>query len=484
MTVPERPLELGSYVANEWRAGEETYPLNSPSTGEELARVSRARREDVDAAVRAARSAFDVTRWFPMAERAALCHRCAGLIEERAQSLALELSEEHGKPLAEAQSEVASGAKGFRLAAEEIKRLEGFSPQAEDPNKRVLVVRQTLGVWALLTPWNFPFNIPIEYLGPALATGSPFLWKPAPTTSRIAVRLTEIMIEAGAPDGLVHLILTDSIDTASYLVTHPGIDAIGLTGGSSTGASVAQAAWNKHLLLELGGNGPVIVLDDAPVEVALPAIAASAFTNAGQVCSAAGRLLVDAQVADEVASRVTKWAGGLVLGPSLQEGISLGPVHVETVARTMDRHVSDAVERGARVLFGGARAPGHGTNLFYQPTVLDDVSPDATVNREETFGPIAPIVRLGGDDAILEAANGGKHGLVAAVFTSSLKRAFRFAERLETGTVVVNDTSNFWELHLPFGGRVGRDSGRGRLGGRHTLEEFTQLKTISIDVSH
>lgn len=484
MTVSERPLELGSYVANEWRAGEETYPLSSPSTGEELARVSRARREDVDAAVRAARSAFDVTRWFPMAERAALCHRCAGLIEERAQSLALDLSEEHGKPLAEAQSEIAAGAKGFRLAAEEIKRLEGFSPQAEDPNKRVLVIRQTLGVWALLTPWNFPFNIPIEYLGPALATGSPFLWKPAPTTSRIAVRLTEIMIEAGAPDGLVHLILTDSIDTASYLVTHPGIDAIGLTGGSSTGASVAKAAWNKHLLLELGGNGPVIVLDDAPVELALPAIAASAFTNAGQVCSAAGRLLVDAQVADEVASRVTKWAGGLVLGSSLQEGISLGPVHVETVARTMDRHVSDAVERGARVLFGGARAPGHGTNLFYQPTVLDDVSPDATVNREETFGPIAPIVRLGGDDAILEAANGGKHGLVAAVFTSSLKRAFRFAERLETGTVVVNDTSNYWELHLPFGGRVGRDSGRGRLGGRHTLEEFTQLKTISIDVSH
>jgi acyl-CoA reductase-like NAD-dependent aldehyde dehydrogenase len=482
MVTAETPV-LGSYVGREWRVGEDTFSLRSPSTGEELARASRATRREVDTAVNAARSAYEVTRWLPTVERAALCHRCADLIEERAVDLAVELSEEHGKPLAEAADEVAAGAKGFRLAAEEAKRLNGYSPQTEDPNKRVLVIRQTRGVWALLTPWNYPFNIPIEYLGPALATGSPFVWKPAPTTSRIAVRLTEIMIEAGAPEGLVNLVLTDAIDTASYLVTHPGIDAVGLTGGSATGAAVAKAAWDKHLLLELGGNGPVIVLDDAEVEAALPAIAHSAFTNAGQVCSAAGRLLVDERVADDVASHVTKWAGSLVVGPSLKDGIGMGPVHVESVARTMDRHVSDALERGAQVIAGGARSPGHATDLFYEPTVLDEVPVDAAVNREETFGPIAPIVRLKDDEAVLDAANRSRHGLVAAVFTSSLTRAFRFAERLETGTVVVNDTSNYWELHLPFGGRAGRESGRGRLGGRHTLEEFTQLKTISIDVS-
>ena len=473
---------LGSFVAGKWLTEGETYPLRSPSTGEELATVACATQEDIDGAVAAARAAFEETRWSPIAERAALCHRCADLIEERAGSLARALAEEHGKPLAEAASEVATGASGFRLAAEEIKRLDGFSPLTEDPNKRVLVIRQTLGVWALVTPWNFPFNIPIEYLGPALATGSPFVWKPAPSTARIAVLLTEIMIEAGARAGQVNLILTDSIATAAYLVTHPGIDAVGLTGGSATGASVAQAAWDKHLLLELGGNGPVIVLDDADVDLALPAIAHSAFANAGQVCSAAGRLLVSESMADEVASRITEWAEGVVLGPSLQSGISMGPVHAELVARTMDRHVSDAIDRGARVLTGGARAAELGTELFYQPTVLDDVAIDAAVNREETFGPIAPIVRLK-DDAILEAANASTHGLVAAVFTSSLERAFRFAERLETGTVVINDTSNYWELHLPFGGRSRRNSGRGRLGGRHTLEEFTQLKTISIDVS-
>jgi acyl-CoA reductase-like NAD-dependent aldehyde dehydrogenase len=483
MTMSTPGSVLGSYVADGWRETEDTYPLTSPSSGRELAIVARATEADVDAAVQAARSAYEVTRWSPMVERAALCHRCADGIERRAEEMALELSEEHGKPVPEARAEIATGAKGFRLAAEEVKRLDGYIPPTEDPNKRVLVIRQTRGVWALLTPWNFPFNIPIEYLGPAVATGSPFVWKPAPTTARIAVRLTEIMIEAGAPNGLVNLVLTDSIDTSRYLVTHPGIDAVGLTGGSATGADVAMVAWDKHLLLELGGNGPLIVLDDADVDVALPAIAYSAFANAGQVCSAAGRLLVEQPVADEVASQVTKWAGGVVLGPSLQDGTNMGPVHVESVAERMDRHVFDAVERGASLLAGGARATGQATHLFYQPTVLDDVPIDAAVTVEETFGPIAPIVRLKDDDAVLEAANGGRHGLVGAIFTGSLKRAFRLAERLESGTVVVNDTSNYWELHLPFGGRAGRESGRGRLGGRHTLEEFTQLKTISIDVT-
>ena len=478
------PDLLRSHIAGRWVHGDDTYSLSSPATGRELARVARATTDDVDIATRAAQAAHETTRWIPMAQRADLCHRCADLIEARVDSLAVELAEEHGKPEVEAEEEIAAGAKGFRLAAEEVKRLEGYSPQTEDPNKRVLVIRQTLGVWALLTPWNFPFNIPIEYLGPALATGSPFVWKPAPTTARVAVRLTEIMLEAGAVPEAVNLLLTDSLEPAKHLVAHEGIDAVGLTGGSATGESVARSAWDKHLLLELGGNGPVIILDDADIELALPAVAHAAFANAGQVCSAAGRLLVADGLADDVASGISKYAGAVVLGAPLDHGVTMGPVHVEAVAATMDRHVADATGRGAQILAGGDRAPGHDTALFYQPTVLDGVPVDALVNSEETFGPIAPIVRLPDDDAILEAANRGDHGLVAAVFTSSIKRAFRMAERLETGSVVINDTSNYWELHLPFGGRAGRSSGRGRLGGRHTFEEFTQLKTISFDVSN
>jgi acyl-CoA reductase-like NAD-dependent aldehyde dehydrogenase len=475
---------LRSHVGGRWVAGNEEYELVSPATGRVLARVAGASTDDVDTGVAAARASFEEVRWSPMRERSALCHRVADLISERAESLAVELAEEHGKPLHEARGEIAAGVDGFRLAAEEIKRLEGYSPQTADPNKRVLVIRQNRGVWALLTPWNFPFNIPIEYLGPALATGSPFVWKPAPSSARIAARLTEIILEAGGHPKSVNLVLTDSIEPARHLVRHQSIDAVGLTGGSATGRIVAEMAWDKHLLLELGGNGPVIVLDDADLGAALGAIGHAAFTNAGQVCSAAGRLLVADRAADELAAEISELAKGIVLGAPLDDGVTMGPLHTQTVARTMDRHISDALDRGGRILFGGARAPGFPTDLFYQPTVIDDVSPDANVNAEETFGPIAPIVRLRNDDEILEAANRNAHGLVAAVFTSSISRAFHLAERLETGTVVINDTSNYWELHLPFGGRQGKESGRGRLGGRHTLEEFTQLKTISFDTSH
>jgi acyl-CoA reductase-like NAD-dependent aldehyde dehydrogenase len=473
---------LTSIAAGRERRTGEAYELHSPATGELLANVERASPEIVDAAVASARETFPATGRAGLSERVAWCERTAALIDERAEALAAELAEEQGKPLPEATAEVAAGARGFRLAAEAARGLDGYSPPVEDAAKRVVVIRQPRGVWAVLTPWNFPFNIPIEYLGPAVATGSPVIWKPAPTCARIAARLVALLGEAGVPPGLVNLLLTDEVAVAQRLVTHPGVDAVGLTGGSRTGEAVARAAWDKHLLLELGGNGPVIVLDDADLERAWAAVAASAFTNAGQVCSAAGRVLVAERAADALADRLTEAAGAIVLGPPGGEGVTMGPVHTDAVAATMDRHVADAIERGATVRAGGRRAEGYPTSLYYEPTVIDAVPLGAEVASQETFGPVAPLIRLASDEELLEAANASEHGLVAAVFTESLRRAWYFAERLETGSVVVNDTSNYWELNLPFGGRAGRASGRGRLGGRHTLEQFTDLKTISFDV--
>ncbi len=473
---------LASMVGGRQRRANETFELRSPASGDLLANVERASEEIVDAAVESARKTFAATRWAGLRERVAWCEHTAALIDERAETLAAELAEEQGKPLHEAVAEVGAGARGFRLAAEAARGLDGHSPPVEDAAKRVVVIRQPRGVWAVLTPWNFPFNIPIEYLGPAVATGSPAIWKPAPTCSRIAARLVALLCEAGVPTGLVNLVLTDQVPIAQHLVTHPGVDAVGLTGGSRTGEAVARAAWDKHLLLELGGNGPVIVLDDADMGRASAAVAASAFTNAGQVCSAAGRVLVDQRAADALADGLAEAAGGIVLGPPTGDGVTMGPVHSEAVAATMDRHIADALDHGATIRAGGRRAEGHPTRLYYEPTVIDAVPVMAEVATEETFGPIAPLIRLPSDDKLLEAANASEHGLVSAVFTQSLRRAWYFAERLETGTVVVNDTSNYWELNLPFGGRAGRASGRGRLGGRHTLEEFTEPKTISFDV--
>ena len=474
---------LSSVVAGRRHDGGDPFEVRSPASGELLADVQAAGPETVDQAVRAARETFVTTRWAGLAERVGWCERVAAAIDERADTLAAELAEEQGKPLHEAAGEVVAGARGFRLAAEAARGLDGYSPQVEDPAKRVVVIRQPRGVWAVLTPWNFPFNIPIEYLGPAVATGSPVIWKPAPTCARIASRLVDLMRDAGVPPGLVSLVLTDDVAVAQGLVTHQGVDAVGLTGGTRTGEAVARAAWDKHLLLELGGNGPVIVLDDADMERASAAVASSAFTNAGQVCSAAGRVLVAATVADELADALACSAEGVVLGAPGHPGVTMGPVHTEAVAATMDRHIADAIDRGATVRAGGRRSAGHPTELFYEPTVLDDVPATAQVATEETFGPIAPLVRSSSDEELLQVANASEHGLVAAVFTQSLRRAWHFAERLESGSVVVNDTSNYWELHLPFGGRAGRGSGRGRLGGRHTLEEFTEMKTISFDVS-
>jgi succinate-semialdehyde dehydrogenase/glutarate-semialdehyde dehydrogenase len=473
---------LCSRIAGAWRAGEHAFPVCSPATGKTLATVARATADDVDRAVTAAAAAYRARRHAPLADRVGWCVAIAERIEARAEWLAAELAEEHGKTLGEAAGEVAAGARGFRLAGGEAERLNGYIPPVEDPYKRVQVIRQPIGVWALLTPWNFPFNIPIEYLGPAVATASPIVWKPGPTTSRIAVRLVETMLEAGLPEELLQLVLSDEIAVAQRLVTHPEVRAVGLTGGSATGRAVAQAAWDKHLLLELGGNGPVIVCDDADLDTAVPAVAASAFMNAGQVCSAAGRVFVSPKVADDVVAGVADLARGIVVGGPTEPDVSMGPVHLEAVAATMDRHVAEATGLGARVVCGGARIDGRSSRLHYAPTVLDGVPLGSLIDREETFGPLAAFVRVEDDDAMIAAANASPTGLVAAVFTQSLRRAHRYAEHLQCGSVVINDTSNYWELHLPFGGWAGKQSGRGRLGGRHTLEQFTQTKTVSFDI--
>jgi acyl-CoA reductase-like NAD-dependent aldehyde dehydrogenase len=261
--------------------------------------------------------------------------------------------------------------------------------------------RTPTGVWAVITPWNFPFNIPIEYLGPALATGNAVVWKPAPSTARIAVRLAECITAAGVPGGLVNLVTGPSLDMARHLSSHPGLVGVCFTGSSSVGKQIAQLAAGKKLLLELGGNGPVIVLKDADLPRTVQAVAAAAFANAGQSCAAAG---------------------------------------------------------------GGARLPGMPTRLFFAPTVIEALPGEALVLREETFGPIAPVLAADGDDALLAAARSSRLGLSAAIFTRDIPRALRLAEQLAVGQVVINDTSNYWELHMPFGGWPGTDSGIGRLG--------------------
>jgi acyl-CoA reductase-like NAD-dependent aldehyde dehydrogenase len=475
---------LRSHVDGRWRyeqpGGE--FDVLDPSTGSRIATASRAGEALVGEAASVARAAFDEYRWMPAFERAALCSRVAELLDDRRDRLARELSEEHGKPIAEADAEVGFAVAGMQLFAEEARRLEGHAPVVADPTKRALVVRQARGTWAFLTPWNFPLNIPVEYIGPALAAGCTFVWKPAPTTARIAVRLMEILVDAAIPDGVANLVLTDEVAAAERLVTDPRITAVGLTGGSATGARVAQLAWDKHLLLELGGNTPILVLSDAEPGAAARAIAEASFFNAGQVCTATGRVIVADPIADVLVSELAREASRIVLGAPLEPGTMMGPVHTDPVVAGVERDVADAIDRGASVVAGGGRAAGLGSPLFFRPTVLDHVPIEARVFQEETFGPVAPIVRAGADEDVLSLANRTRHGLAAAVFTRSLGAAFRLAERVDAGMVSVNGSSNYWEHQLPFGGWAGTLSGRGRLGGRGALDEFTQSKLITFDL--
>lgn len=459
------------------------YELTSPVTGEHIGTVQNASTEQVDRSIEIAADAVERHRQESAFTRAAWCHRIADVIESRADSMARTLTLGHGKPLGQARGEILLAASGFRLAAEEAKRLRGETLPVEDARKLVLTTRKPRGVFAAITPFNFPINIPVEYLGPLLACGNATLWRPAPTTAGIAQGLYQCILDADVPPGLIQLLTGIDIEPAQRMVSHPGVVGVCFTGSTTTGRSIAQAAAGKVQLMELGGNGPIVVLDDADLAVAAPAIASAAFFNSGQSCSAAGRVIADAKVADELVARLVEEAGREVLGSPLTEETTMGPVHSAAVGNAMRRHIAEATAAGASVAHGGATLAA-ATELYWQPTVLSEVPADTAVMREETFGPIAPVSAVtGGVEALIAAANAGSYGLSSAVFGADLDRTLATAGRLRAGQVTVNDTSNYWELHLPFGGAPGRDSGNGRLGGRYAAEFVTEVQSISINLT-
>ncbi len=483
LATPVREHQLligGRWVAP---AGSHTATIDSPVTGEPVAVVAAAEPADVDRAVAAARAAFEANRWRSPFERAAELERVADVLDARTAELADALVLEHGKPHAEAVGEVGSTAAGFRLAAAEARRLTGETIPAADPSKRVMTFRHPRGVVAAITPWNFPLNIPIEYVGPALAAGNAVILKPAPTTAGLAALLAQCIIDAGLPAGLFSLLTGPSVEMSKALVSHAGVNVVGFTGSSAAGAAIARVAGDKELVMELGGNGPVIVLDDTDLDRAIPAIAGAAFFNAGQSCAAAERILVSARIHDALVAGLADAARSVRLGDPRDAATTMGPVNNEGVAAKMDAHVADATGHGARLASGGHRATDRPTRLYYEPTVLANVAADALVHSEETFGPIAPVTPCADDAALLALANASDLGLSSAVFTRDLDRAFWFADRLQTGQVVINDTSNYWELHLPFGGWSGKHSGRGRVGGRYIFESMTQLRSVSINLN-
>jgi acyl-CoA reductase-like NAD-dependent aldehyde dehydrogenase len=476
-------MDARMYIAGTWAEGrdEGSIEVRSPATGEVLGRVPVATAGDIDRAAGAAREGVEVMDRMTVFDRARLLHRAADLMEERKAELGRLLSLEQGKPLhTEGIAEIEESAENFRVAAEDVKRLTTEVLPSEDPNKKMFTFRKPNGVYAVITPWNFPFVIPSELIAPALAGGNAVVFKPSEFTPLIASKLVEILEEAGFPRNAFSIVYGGG-DTGRALVTHDSVDAIAFIGSHDTGEAIVRAAGLKRTLMELSGNGPQIVLDDANMEAAASLAAFGATYVSGQCCVATERVLVQERVHDEFVERLVKEAEQVRLGDPLAEDTTMGPLNNRPVAEKVDRHLADARERGVSVLTGGGRAEGFPTDLYYDLTVLDRVPTDSLLFRDESFGPVLPVTTFEDEEEAIRLANDSHLGLQAAVFTSSLRRAFTFVDRLRAGNVVVNDTTDYWESLEPFGGASGTRTGWGRVGGKWALMDMTDLRTAVID---
>jgi acyl-CoA reductase-like NAD-dependent aldehyde dehydrogenase len=482
MATAVRTLE--NFIGGEWieATGEDAREIVSPVTGEKLADAPNASDEDIRRAARSAREAQP--KWAALSawDRAAVCHAIADLIEERKEEFARELSLEQGKPyLAEAIPDIEETAENFRIAAEDVKRMESAVIPSQDVNKRIITFRKPNGVYAGITPWNFPTLIPVELIAPGIAAGNTIVMKPSEWTPIAMANFMQIMAEAGLPEGVVNVVYGDG-RVGERLIQDENIDCVGFIGSHTTAEKIVRAAGLKRSLIEASGNGPVIVCADANIDAAAKGAVFGGFFCAGQVCCATERVLVDRSVHDEFLSAVLKEAKGWTLGDPFDQDTLVGPMNNEPTAQKMDDHLEDAVAKGAEVIIGGSRDPDRPTDLYYQPTVVDRVGIDTLINRDETFGPIVPLITVDSDDEALAVANDSYLGLQAAVYTNSLRRAFTYLDNLRVGNVVVNDTTDYWEAHEPFGGASGTRTGWGRIGGRYTMLDMTDLKTVVLDV--
>jgi acyl-CoA reductase-like NAD-dependent aldehyde dehydrogenase len=477
-------IEHAMFVGGAWTESESgrRTEATSPATGETIGSVPEGTRADAERAIGAANAAWSGWAARSAFERAAALERVAELIVERRDDLARTLTLDQGKPLhAESYGEVDELAEYFRMAARDATRIEGSMPPSVDSSKRILAYRVPRGVVGVITPWNWPYTMPAEVLAPALASGNSAVWVPAPTTSVCAVKLAECIVDAELPAGVFNLVTGPGPVVGDEIAANSGTQTIAFIGSVETGHRVAERAAGKALLLEMGGNGPMVVLEDADVGAAAAASLTAAFLCAGQSCTAGERFLVHERVHDEFVERLTEAvASEIRLGNPFADDTTMGPLNNEPTATKMDRHVADALERGAKAVVGGARAPGFPTSLYYEATVLDGITDEMEVATEETFGPIVPISAIRSDEEALRIANASPYGLLAAVWTRDLARGLRFAEAVRAGWVNVNESSNYWESHLPFGGRAGSRSGVGRVGGRHSLDTFTELKTVVV----
>jgi aldehyde dehydrogenase (NAD+) len=473
-------------INNEWRdaAGGRTMDVINPATEEVIASVAAAGKEDVDAAVAAARAAFEGP-WGKMSarERGRLLSKLADRMMERADELAALETRHNGKPIFEArQIEIPAAAECLEYYAGWADKVGGETIPVKG-NYLTYTLREPLGVVGAIVPWNFPLLLATWKIGPALATGNTVILKPAPETPLTALALGEIAIEVGLPPGVLNVLTGPGADVGQALVAHPGIDKIAFTGGTSTGKAIMRTAADtlKRITLELGGKSPNIVLADADLDAALRGATTGIFYGKGEVCAAGSRLLVDRSIKDQFMEKVAARAKKMVAGDPMDPKTRYGSLVSKRQLETVERYVAVAKQEGATLVAGGGRADiGTGKGFFFQPTVFDHVTPEMTIAREEIFGPVLAAIEFGDVDEAIARANESQYGLAAAVWTRDIKKAHYVARKLQAGTVWVN-TYNVFDTAAPFGGY--KASGFGREMGAHALDHYTQVKSVWVDLN-
>ncbi len=471
-------LKTDALINGHWLKGASRFDVHDPATGKKLTDVANLGPQEAEAAIAAANAAWPAWRNKTGKERSIILRKWFDLLMANQEDLGRIMTAEQGKPFAEAKGEVAYGASFVEWYAEEAKRVNGETLPQFDNNRRLMVLKQPIGVCAAITPWNFPLAMITRKVAPALAAGCPVVIKPAELTPLTALAAAELAIRAGIPAGVLNILSADSdnsITIGKVFCSSDIVRHISFTGSTEVGRILmAQSAPSiKKLALELGGNAPFIVFDDADIDSAVEGAMASKYRNAGQTCVCANRIYVQDAVYDEFVQKFTAKVKTLKVGNGFDEGVVQGPLIEDAAVQKVERHVQDAIQKGGKVMVGGHKIDGQ----FFEPTVIANAKADMLCAREETFGPFAPVFRFHQDQEAIDAANNTEFGLASYFYSRDIGRIYRVSEALEYGMVGINVGIIATE-HVPFGGV--KQSGLGREGSQHGMDEYLEMKYLCL----
>ena len=476
-----------NYIGGKWKGSSSSRTvenINPADTDDVLGTVRQATRDEARDAVEAAAAAFPFWRATPAPTRGRIVGRFSRLMEDHKEELARLLTREEGKTVAESMGELQRSINVAEFCAGESRRINGETIQSELPMNFAYTVKQPLGVVACVTPWNFPVAIPVWKIAPALVAGNAVVFKPASLTPATAVRIVELFEEAGVPPGVLSLVLGSGSDAGDEIISHPAVKAVSFTGSNGVGIRLYEQVSRRgaKVQCEMGGKNPVVVLEDADMDLAVESTAQGAFGSSGQRCTATSRAVVVNEIADEFVERLATRARSMRIGNGADPNTEMGPSVDESQFKTVLQYIDIGREDDATLVCGGSRATGNGLDkgYFVEPTVFDRVTPDMRIAREEIFGPVLSVLRVKNFDEAMQVANDCEYGLSSSIFTNDAACIFRFIDEIETGMTHINSPTTGGEAHIPFGGIKGTGIGD-REQGSTALDFYTELKVVYVD---